>query len=75
MSNKGSYQRNSRTNLTMVLLALSLLFCNFIYATAYHLSLYKLSSPSTTELHVLALLLSSSVVQKASYNQQKTDGS
>ena len=37
---EGSYQPNSQTNLVMVLY-LSVLFCNFINAAAYHLGRYE----------------------------------
>ena len=51
MGDEGSYLPNCQTNLVIALHALSLLLCNFIYTTGYHLGKYKLSSPSTKELH------------------------
>ena len=50
---EGSYLPNCQTILVAVLHALSLLFCHFINTTAYHLSRYETSSPSTKELHEL----------------------
>ena len=48
---RGLYLLNCYTNLVIILRALSLLSCNFINTTAYHLGRYKPSYPSTKELH------------------------
>ena len=53
---EGSYLPNRQTTLVIALDALSLLFCIFINATAYHLGRYEPSPPSTKELHELRLL-------------------
>ena len=46
---EGSYLPNCQTNLVIALYTQSLLFCKFINTTAYHLSRYKPSSPSSKE--------------------------
>ena len=45
------YLPHCQTNLVIALHALSLLFCNFIITTAYHLGRYEPSFPSSKELH------------------------
>ena len=44
--NEGSYLPNCQTNLDIACIV-----CHFINTTAYHLGLYKTSSPTTKELH------------------------
>ena len=50
-ADEGKYLPKCQTNLVISLHALSILFCNFISTTAYHLGRYMPSSPSTKELH------------------------
>ena len=51
MGDEGLYLPNCQINLFIAFHALSLLFCNYINATAYCLGRFEPSSPSTKELH------------------------
>ena len=53
---KGLYLPNCQTNWVFVLHVLSLMLWHCINTTAYHLGRYKSSSPSTKDLHDVALV-------------------